>query len=417
MSSTPSAMPSETPEHEPARVLLGVGGGIAAYKAVELLRRLRERGYHVAPVLTRAATEFVAPLTFSALASEPARISLFDDPTTPIPHTYLGQNCDVVVVAPATAHLIARMAVGLADDLLTTTLLATRAPIVICPAMHTEMWEQPSVQANVATLRLRGVLIVGPDEGALAGGDLGAGRLADVAQILDVVDAVVRGFRGPLEGRHVVVSAGGTREAIDPVRVITNRSSGRQGYALAEVAARLGARVTLVTTVDRELAVDVRPRVHVMSVESAREMYAEVTKAFQSADAVLMAAAVADFTLEAAPQKLKRREGLPELSLVPTEDVVDELVRQRRPGQVVVAFAAETSDVMVNASEKLTRKNVDLLVVNDVSIQDVGFEYETNAVTILTRDGHVEEVTLRSKDAIAHAILTRVTSLLGEGVR
>ena len=204
-------------------------------------------------VLTPDATRFVGAVTFSALASEPARTSLYGDPTTPIPHTYLGSNASVVVVAPATAHVIARYAMGLADDLLTATLLATRAPVLLCPAMHTEMWEQPSVQENLATLRRRGVLVLEPDSGALAGGDVGTGRLPEPARIAELVERLVEGYRGPLSGRRLLISAGGTREAIDPVRVISNRSSGRQGYALAEVACRMGAEVTLVSTVEREL--------------------------------------------------------------------------------------------------------------------------------------------------------------------
>ncbi len=247
-------MPSATPKSKTPRIVLGVAGGIAAYKSVELLRLLRERGYHVAPVLTPDATRFVGTETFSALASEPARTSLYGDPTTPIPHTYLGQHADVVVVAPATAHLIARYAIGLADDLLTATLLATRAPVLLCPAMHTEMWEQPSVQENLTTLRRRGVLVLEPEVGALAGGDEGTGRLPDPRKVAELIERILEGYHGELSGRSVIITAGGTREAIDPVRVVTNRSSGRQGYALAEAAARMGARVTLVTTVERDLS-------------------------------------------------------------------------------------------------------------------------------------------------------------------
>ncbi|HEY5437986.1 MAG TPA: flavoprotein, partial [Acidimicrobiales bacterium] len=218
-------MPSATPNSSSPRIVLGVAGGIAAYKSVELLRLLRGAGYFVSPVLTPDATRFVGAVTFSALASEPARTSLFDDPASPIPHTHLGQLADLIVVAPATAHLIARYATGLGDDLLLATLLASRAPVLLCPAMHTEMWEQPSVQENLATLRRRGVMVLGPASGDLAGGDRGVGRLAEPVDIFQMIERIVKGYRGVLTGRRVLVSAGGTREPIDPVRVISNRSS------------------------------------------------------------------------------------------------------------------------------------------------------------------------------------------------
>jgi phosphopantothenoylcysteine decarboxylase/phosphopantothenate--cysteine ligase len=392
-----------------------VAGGIAAYKSVELLRLLREKGYHVAPVLTPDATRFVGAVTFSALASEPARTSLYGDPSTPIPHTYLGQHASVVVVAPATAHLIARYATGLADDLLTATLLATRAPVLLCPAMHTEMWEQPSVQENLATLRTRGVLVLEPESGPLAGGDEGTGRLPDPRTIAEIVERLVEGYRGPLSGATVLVSAGGTREAIDPVRVITNRSSGRQGYALAEVAARMGARVTLVTTVDRELGLDTRRAVEVVHVESAAELHDAMLARSGASDCVIMAAAVADFTLKPSAEKLKRSDGLPELQFEPAVDVLADLVAHRRAGQVIVGFAAETSNVEDNARAKLRLKDVDLLVVNDVAAPGVGFEHATNEVLIVGRDESATRVSLRSKEAVSWEILARVAALLAQG--
>jgi len=410
-------MPSATPNSIGPRVVLGVGGGIAAYKSVELLRRLVAAGYHVAPVLTPDATRFVGTVTFSALASEPARTSLFGDSTTPIPHTYLGQHADLVVVAPATAHLIARYAMGLADDLLSATLLATRAPVLLCPAMHTEMWEQPSVQENLATLRRRGVLVLDPVAGRLAGGDVGTGRLVEPDDIFELVERIIHGYRGPLSGKRLLISAGGTREAIDPVRVITNRSSGRQGYALAEVAHRLGAEVTLVSTVDLALALDVVRDVEVVSVESAAQLHDAVLARSADSDAVIMAAAVADFTLTSSSAKLKRRDGVPVLAFEPTRDIVAELVARRPVGQVLVAFAAESENVVENALAKLRAKDVDLLVLNDVSAPGVGFEHSTNEVTIFGRDESVTEVTLRSKEAVSMAILTRVASLLSQGAQ
>ncbi len=410
-------MPSATPERSPAYVVLGVSGGIAAYKAVEVLRRLRERGFDVAPVLTREATRFVGAATFSALASEPARIELYGDHVTPIPHTYLGQRADVVVVVPATAHLIARYAAGLADDLLSATLMATRAPVLVCPAMHTEMYEQPSVQENLATLRRRGVMVLEPDSGALAGGDAGLGRLPDASVIVDLVARIVEGYRGPLSGYRVLVSAGGTREPIDPVRVITNRSSGRQGYAVAEVAQRLGAHVTLVSAARRELALDVTTGVEVIPVDTAAEMAEALLERAPDQDVVIMAAAVADYTVSRAAQKIKRDGTERSLVLRPTLDILSALVAARAPGQVLVGFAAETEDVLAHAREKLERKGVDLLVVNDVSAPGAGFDHETNEVTIFGRDGSLTSVSLRAKADVALAILTRVAALLAQGDR
>ncbi|HTT59141.1 MAG TPA: bifunctional phosphopantothenoylcysteine decarboxylase/phosphopantothenate--cysteine ligase CoaBC [Acidimicrobiales bacterium] len=404
-------MPSATPKPDAPFVVLGVAGGIAAYKSVELLRLLRERGYHVAPVLTPDATRFVGTETFSALASEPARTSLYGDSTTPIPHTYLGQHADVVVVAPATAHLIARYAIGLADDLLMATLLATRAPVLLCPAMHTEMWEQPSVQENLATLRRRGVLVLEPEVGVLAGGDEGAGRLPEPTKVAELLEHILEGYRGELSGKSVVISAGGTREAIDPVRVVTNRSSGRQGYALAEAAARMGARVTLVTTVERDLALDTRRSIELVRVESVEQMREAILVRSPQSDCVIMAAAVADFTLTPSAQKLKRGDGPPDLHFEPAPDILADLVAHRHPGQVVVGFAAETNDVAQNAAAKWRDKDLDLLVVNDVSAPGAGFEHPTNEVVLWSKDAEPERVSLRSKEEVSRAILTRVLTL------
>lgn len=408
-------MPFATPDSPTPRIVLGVAGGIAAYKAVEVLRRLRDAGYHVAPILTPDATRFVAPLTFSALASEPARVGLYDDPELPIPHTTLGQAADLIVVAPATAHLIARFAAGLADDLLSATLMASASPVLLCPAMHTEMWEQPVVQENLATLRRRGVLVLEPERGHLAGGDEGAGRLAEPATIVALVERIVAGYRGPLTGRRVLVTAGGTREPIDPVRVITNRSSGRQGYAIAEVAARLGAAVTLVTTTDRSLAIDVVRRIEVVEVVTAAEMREQTLKLAPSMDVVVMAAAVADFTVDPAPNKLKKASGPPRLALVPTPDILVELVGNRRDGQVIVGFAAESTDVIANAQAKFERKGVDVLVVNDVMTPGAGFESTTNEVRLLLRDHEPVVVSMRTKEDVALEVLTRVVALLPQG--
>jgi len=398
-------------------VVLGVAGGIAAYKAVDVCRRLVDAGAHVAPVLTPDAARFVGPLTFSALASEPVRTTLWDSPE-PIPHTRLGQGADVVVVAPATARLLGAYAAGISDDLLTATLLATRAPVVVCPAMHTEMWEHPAVQDNLVTLRRRGVHVVGPAVGHLAGGDAGAGRLAEPADIVAAVIALVRaagegGARGPggdLQGRTVLVTAGGTREAIDAVRVITNRSSGKQGYALAEEAVARGASVILVTTVDRQVPPGVA---EVVRVVSAADMQAAVMPRAPQADVVLMAAAVADFRPKApAGRKLKKEDGPPPILLEPTHDFLVDLGASKPVGQLLVGFAAETDDVVANARRKLRSKRLDLIVANDVGAPGVGFEHDTNRVTLLGGDGTESSVPLATKRDIARAVLDAVVRRL-----
>ena len=394
------------------RVVLGVSGGIAAYKAVELCRRMVDAGAHVAPVLTEDATRFIGALTFSALASEPAQTSLFNVDAqsggSPIPHTRLGQSADVIVIAPATARLIGKYTAGISDDLLTATLLATRAPVVLAPAMHTEMWEHPAVQENLATLRRRGVHIVDPESGRLAGGDVGEGRLASAERIMDAVADLLSRF-GDLAGVRLLVSAGGTREAIDPVRFIGNRSSGKMGHAIAAQARARGASVTLVTT-----APETAPGgVDLVPVVSAQSMHDEIIGRFEATDAVVMAAAVADFRPKlVAGEKLKKADGAPEIVLEPTPDILAELGEAKR-GQVLVGFAAETVDVVAHAREKLTRKNADLLVANDVSAPDAGFEVDTNRAILLDSSGASEETPLLTKAALADVILDRVAALLG----
>jgi len=400
-------------------VVLGVAAGVAAYKSVEVCRRLVDAGVHVAPVLTERATRFVGKATFDALGSEVAQISLWDE-SSPIPHTRLGQLADLVVVAPATADLLGRYAGGLADDLLTATLVATAAPVVVCPAMHTEMWEHPAVQHNLDVLRSRGVIVVPPEDGRLAGGDSGSGRLAEPSVIVETVLAVL-GLPGPgrpahpgdrhadLAGVRVVVSAGGTREPIDPVRFITNRSSGRQGHAVAAAAGRRGADVVLVTT----SPLPVPPGVETDRVETAADMEAAMLERASVADVVVMAAAVADFRPKVAVDtKLHKADGVPDLVLEATPDILAQLGRRRRAGQVLVGFAAETEALAERAVAKLVAKGVDVMVANDVSAPGVGFDHDTNAVTIFTADGSSETVALRSKDDVADAILDRVVALL-----
>jgi phosphopantothenoylcysteine decarboxylase/phosphopantothenate--cysteine ligase len=387
------------------RVVLGVTGGIAAYKAVEVCRRLVDDGAFVSPVLTDGALRFVGATTFSALASEPVRTELWDA-ADPIPHTRLGQGADVIVVAPATARLLSDYASGRSADLLTATLIATEAPVVVCPAMHTEMWEHPAVQENVATLRRRGVHIVDPEQGRLAGGDLGTGRLAAPEAIVAAVRAALAA--PDLEGLQVVVTAGGTREALDPVRYLGNRSSGRQGHAIAQAAAERGGDVTLVTAA----GLATPPGVRRVDVESAQQMYDSVLALAASADIVVMAAAVADFRpVVVCAEKLKKRDGVPTVQLEPTPDILAALGATKRPGQTIVGFAAETQDVATNALDKLARKGADLIVANDVSAPGVGFEHETNQVTVLGADGHRVEIPLASKRAIARRVIDEVVAL------
>ena len=386
------------------RVVLGVSGGIAAYKAVEVCRRMVDAGAHVAAIMTEDAHRFIGPVTLSALASEPVHTSLWDD-ASPIPHTRLGQTADVIVVAPATARVLSAYATGSSEDLLTATLIATRAPVVVCPAMHTEMWEHPAVQQNIATLRARGVAIVDPQEGRLAGGDSGTGRLADPDTILEAVRSVLSTGLD-MAGLTVLVTAGGTREPIDAVRVIANRSSGRQGHAIAEEAAARGATVILVTTAE----IAVPSGIECVRVETAQQMHDEVVSRWSGCDVAIMTAAVADFRPVApAANKIKKDAGAPQIVLEPTPDILAALGSTKTPGQTLVGFAAETDDMVANAEVKLVRKNLDFIVANDVSAPGVGFSHTTNAVTILGSDGSRRDVGLTDKRFVAKAVLDSVS--------
>ena len=389
-------------------VVLGVTGGIAAYKAVEVCRRLVGEGAHVVPVLTAGALQMVGETTFSALATEPAVTSLWNDPSGPIPHTAVGQRADAVVVCPATARLISDLRTGRSGDVLTATLLATRAPVVLAPAMHTEMWEQPSVQENLAVLVKRGVTIVGPGDGPLAGGDAGPGRMAEPEEIVAAVEAVLTA--PDLAGRRVLVTAGGTREPIDAVRFVGNRSSGKQGAAVAAEAAARGAEVVLVTTQSERAPAAAR----VVTVDTAAEMAAAVELEAPSADVVVMAAAVADFR-PARPSgtKLKKDRGVPAMELEPTADILATLGASKGPDQVLVGFAAETEDIEANALGKLHSKNLDVIVANDVSKQQVGFGHETNEIVMFTADGARHYVPLTTKREAARAVLDVVVALMG----
>jgi phosphopantothenoylcysteine decarboxylase/phosphopantothenate--cysteine ligase len=383
--------------------VLGDSGGIAAYKPIEVCRRLVDAGAHVAPVLTPDSLHFVTTTTFSALASEPARASLWDSPE-PSPHTTLGQRADLVVIAPATSRVLAAYAIGLSDDLLVATLLATRAPVLVCPAMHTEMWEQPAVQENLRVLRARGVHVLEPAAGHLAGGDVGVGRLREPAEIVTECERIL-GTTRDLEGLRVLVTAGGTREPIDAVRVITNRSSGKQGHAIAEEAFARGARVTLVTAAE----LPVTAGIEVVKASTVDDFQRAVVPRQADVDVIIQSAAMSDFKPKApADRKIKKDEGLAEIILEPTHDFSVDLGKAKRPGQTLVGFAAETDDLITNAERKIRSKNLDLIVANDVGAPGVGFEHDTNAVSIISAGGAREDVPLTDKRAIARAVLDAV---------
>ncbi|MFE5901934.1 bifunctional phosphopantothenoylcysteine decarboxylase/phosphopantothenate--cysteine ligase CoaBC [Streptomyces sp. NPDC056488] len=387
------------------KVVLGVSGGIAAYKACELLRRFTESGHDVRVVPTDSALHFVGEATWSALSGNPVSTEVWES-VHEVPHVRIGQAADLVVVAPATADMLAKAAHGLADDLLTNTLLTARCPVVFAPAMHTEMWEHPATQENVATLRRRGAVVIEPAVGRLTGVDTGKGRLPDPGEIFEVCRRVLaRGVTAPdLAGRHVVVSAGGTREPLDPVRYLGNRSSGKQGYALARAAAARGARVTLV---EANTGLPDPAGVDVVRVGTAVQLREAVLKAVADADAVVMAAAVADFRPAVyAPGKIKKKgdDGAPVVELVRNPDILAELSADRAlPGQVVVGFAAETDDVLANGREKLARKGCDLLVVNEVGERKT-FGSEENEAVVLAADGAETPVPYGPKEALAETV-------------
>ncbi|MFE4455190.1 bifunctional phosphopantothenoylcysteine decarboxylase/phosphopantothenate--cysteine ligase CoaBC [Streptomyces sp. NPDC056796] len=399
---------------EKPRVVLGVSGGIAAYKACELLRRLSESGHDVRVVPTEASLNFVGAATWSALSGNPVSTEVWES-VHEVPHVRIGQGADLVVVAPATADLLARAAHGLADDLLTNTLLTARCPVVFAPAMHTEMWEHPATRENVATLRRRGAVVIEPAVGRLTGADTGKGRLPDPGEIFEVCRRVLT--RGPgagdLAGRHVVISAGGTREPLDPVRYLGNRSSGKQGYALARTAVARGARVTLV---EANTGLPDPAGADVLRAGTAVQLREAVLKAAADADVVVMAAAVADFRpAEYATGKIKKKDGLEPapVALVRNPDILAEVSADRaRPGQLVVGFAAETDDVLANGREKLRRKGCDLLVVNEVGERRT-FGSEENEAVVLGADGSETAVPYGPKEALADTVWDLVAARFG----
>ncbi len=402
-------MPIFTGKH----ILLGVTGSIAAYKAADLASKLAQAGAQVDVILTSGAEKFVTPLTFQSVTGRRAYTdSDLWGGEAHVLHVGLAHTADALVIAPCTANTLAKLAHGLADNLLSITALANRAPLVLAPAMDGGMFDAPATQANLATLIERGATIIGPAEGHLASGLTGRGRMVEPAEILGHLRLVL-GRSGLLAGRSVVISAGGTQEPLDPVRVLTNRSSGKQGYALAQAALDAGAQVTLITT-----PTSLTPPIgaHVIKVETARQMLDAVLKEASEADVLIMAAAIADFRpVETATNKLKKRDGIPEVKLEATEDVLAAVSAQKaekkRPG-VTVGFAAESRDLLANASEKLKSKGLDLIAANDISASDAGFGVETNRVTLLFADGKQETLPLMSKTDVAEAITARVATLL-----
>ncbi|TDC37061.1 bifunctional phosphopantothenoylcysteine decarboxylase/phosphopantothenate--cysteine ligase CoaBC [Micromonospora sp. 15K316] len=396
-----------------AEIVLGVGGGIAAYKACELLRLFTESGHRVRVVPTASALRFVGAPTWAALSGQPVADEVWSD-VHEVPHVRLGKGADLVVVAPATADLLAKAAHGLADDLLTNTLLTARCPVVLAPAMHTEMWEHPATVANVATLRSRGVRVVEPAVGRLTGADTGKGRLPDPAEIFEVARrALARGVDAPadLAGRRVVVTAGGTREPLDPVRFLGNRSSGKQGYAFARAAVARGARVTLIAA---NVSLADPAGVDLVRVGTTAELREATLKAATDADAVVMAAAPADFRPAVyAPGKIKKADdgSAPTIELVTNPDIAAELGERRRPEQVLVVFAAETGDAEANGRAKLARKRADLIVVNEVGADKV-FGADTNAATVIGADGSVTRMPEQSKADLADGVWDLVVTRL-----
>lgn len=393
----------------PLRVLLGVSGGIAAYKSAELVRRLRARGHEVRCAMTRSAASFVAPLTLEVLSGRPVHQEEYLAPGVGGEEAHIAAAAwaEVLCVTPATTHVLARLALGLADDFLTTTALAFTGPVVVAPAMHSAMWEKPATRQHVETLKARGVWFAGPVEGPLASGEVGMGRMAEPEAIVEAVEAALGA--GPLAGRTVLVTAGPTHEPLDPVRFLGNRSSGRMGFALAGEAARRGARVVLVAG---PVALSTPPGVARVDVVTARDMEGAVREHAPAADLVVMAAAVADFRpRHAAPGKLKKERGLPTVELEENPDILAGL-RSLAPRAVLVGFAAETEDLERHARAKLERKGADFLVANDVSRRDIAFESADNEVTVFRRQGEPVFLSRRPKGELAASLFDLFTATL-----
>jgi phosphopantothenoylcysteine decarboxylase/phosphopantothenate--cysteine ligase len=389
-------------------IVLGLTGSIAAYKAADLASKLVQAGARVNVVMTEAATKFVTPLTFRSLTGRLVVTSMWQSSERGIGHITIADTADIVVIAPATANVIARLAAGIADDMLTATVLATRAPVIIAPAMHANMFSNQVTQDNLARLRARGFTIVGPTRGHLASGDTGPGRLAKTQQIIDAISKVLARSHD-LTGKRIVVTAGGTQEPIDPVRFIGNRSSGKMGLALAEAARDRGAEVTLITAPSH---LPEPAGIEVIAVRTATEMKRAVTKAIKQADALIMAAAVADYQPErAATSKIKKDSPSLTLKLKRTPDILSEV----KGDFLRVGFAAESENLVANAKKKLAQKGLDLIVANDITDPESGFGADTNKVTIIDKKGKAESLPLMSKREVAERILDRVAGMLGGG--
>ncbi|MGQ9557587.1 MAG: bifunctional phosphopantothenoylcysteine decarboxylase/phosphopantothenate--cysteine ligase CoaBC [Desulfurispora sp.] len=391
------------------QITLGVSGGIAAYKVADLASKLTARGAAVHVILTAAAAKFVGPVTFAGVTGNPVHQDLFaGSPDFAIPHIDLASRADLLVIAPATANVLAKLAAGLADDLLSATALAATCPVLVCPAMNAAMYRHPAVQKNLQVLRSYGYHILEPASGRMACGTVGQGRLPEPAVILEEICRLLQP-QGDLSGLQVLVTAGGTREPIDPVRYISNRSSGKMGYALAQAALQRGARVTLVTA---PTALIPPPGAEVVRVETARQMLEAVLAVYERMDVVIKAAAVADYRpARVAEHKIKKSEAALVLELEKNPDILGQLGRHKRPGVTLVGFAAETSDLLQNAAEKLRRKNLDLIVANDVTVPGAGFGSDTNIVKLLYADGRVQDVPQMDKLELAHLIWDEVLGL------
>jgi len=390
-------------------VVLGVTGGIAAYKSCEVVSRLRKAGARVHVIMTANACQFVAPLTFETLSSNPCVTDTFDRPERwEVEHVALAKQADLFLIAPATANIMAKMAHGIADDMLSTTVLATRAPVLMAPAMNTGMWDNVATQENVKVLLSRGVMTIGPEGGLLACGDVGAGRMSEPVQIVEKCIEILSAAQD-MRGLRVLVTAGPTREAVDPVRFLTNRSSGKMGYAIAEAAARRGAQVTLVSG---PVQLSAPQGVRVVPVQTTEDLLDSMLALCPQQDVIIQAAAPADYKPEqAAPQKLKKQgDGALDLHLVPTPDVAKAVGQRKQPGQILVGFAAETEKLTDHAMEKLNGKNLDMIVANDVTRPGAGFDVDTNIAEFITREG-VEELPLMTKRALADEICSRVLRL------
>ena len=392
-------------------IVLGVTGSIAAYKSIELARRFTQAGATVQVVMSRSATEFVRPITFQALTYRPVEVEMFQiQDERAAGHVAMGREADVIVVAPATAHVISRLANGMADDLIATTVLATSAPVVIAPAMETHMWQNPATQDNIARLRARGVRVVDPESGPLASGDVGPGRLASLERIEGAV-ADALSSSAALAGRRVIVTAGPTVEAIDPVRFVSNRSSGKMGYAIAQAAREAGAEVTLVTG---PTALRAPNGVRVIPVESAEDMQDAVLAVLPEMDAVVMAAAVADYRpLEVSHRKIKKRDAGSELTIRMTEnpDVLKAIIAARRPKTIVVGFKAESGEATAEAERMLREKKVDLVIANDISDPSSVFGSDTDRVTFVSADG-AEALPVLAKTEVARRLMAKLAERL-----